>query len=115
MADDSWKTSVAAEMRNAYEARSKGNEGRARVCARRAAGDIAEEYLRRQGIQVESSSAIVRLKILRNLPELPSSLAETIDHFLIRITSEHKLPINADLLEDVYFLTEELLAEKLEN
>lgn len=110
---DSWRTSAAQEMVVAREARSAGNERLARVCARRAAGYIAAEYLRRQGIELSSASAITRLQYLKSIPDLPSTITETVDHFLVRITADHMLPIEADLIKDVYFLAEQLLDEEL--
>lgn len=114
MAEDTWKTCTIDELALAKDARSGGNEGRARVCARRAAGYIADEYLRRQGFHLESTSAITRLKYLTTLPNISAPISDTVNHFLIHTTPEHKLPIDADLINDVYFLAIELLDEKVE-
>jgi hypothetical protein len=115
MSEDSWKTYTIDELELAKDARSGGNEGRARVCARRAAGYIADEYLRRQGIHLESTSALTRLKYLATLPNISAPISDTVNHFLVHTTPEHKLPIDADLINDVYFLAKELLGEKIGN
>jgi hypothetical protein len=41
----------------AVEVRARGNEGQARVCARRAAGAVLREYFQRRGLPVRSPSA----------------------------------------------------------
>ena len=39
-----WQAEIQAELEKAQQARARGNEGQARVCARRAAGIAAREY-----------------------------------------------------------------------
>ncbi|MFT3895039.1 MAG: hypothetical protein QM730_25720 [Anaerolineales bacterium] len=53
---------IQKEFEKADQARSKGNEGQARVCARRAAGIAIREYLNRKGIRPKSPSAVDLLK-----------------------------------------------------
>jgi hypothetical protein len=114
MKDDSWKVNAVAELMHAEEARKIGNEGLARVCARRAAGHIADEYLQRQGIQLDTSSVLTKLKFLSTSPTISHSTADIVNHFLIHTTPEHNLPIEADLINDVRVLSEVLLEEKIE-
>ena len=45
------------ELEMARSSRCSGNEGRARVCARRAAGHVVGEYLTRNDIDLETESA----------------------------------------------------------
>ena len=113
MPSNSWKLLTMDELTLAENARSIGNEGRARVCARRAAGHVAGEYLRRQEILIHSDSALHRLRYLEASAELSSKEKETIQHFLIHITPEHSLPIDADLIADVHLLARQLLDESL--
>jgi hypothetical protein len=114
MSSNNWKQLTKDELALAENARSNGNEGRARVCARRAAGHIAGEYLRRQAIVIHSESALHRLRYLETSQELSSIEKETIQHFLIHTTPEHSLPIDADLIADVHLLARQLLDESLE-
>lgn len=48
---------IEQEFALAEQARARGNEGQARVCARRAAGIAIREYLTRRGIRPPSASA----------------------------------------------------------
>lgn len=100
-----------AELSQAQSARLAGNEGMARVNARRAAGLVAGAYLRRRGLASPATSAYDRLRAVRLLPDLPQQVAPVIEHFLQRITPEHELPVPADLLAEARWLAFTLLAE----
>jgi hypothetical protein len=109
-----WKKLATTELEQAENARHKGNEGQARVCARRAAGHVAGEYLQRQGIPFRSDNALEKLRFLAEHPELTSKEVDIIQHFLMHITPEHKLPIDAGLIADVRLLAQQLLNESLD-
>ena len=106
-----WQTQIKAEFEKAEEARARGNEGRARVCARRAAGIAVREYLGRQGIRPPSVSAYDLLNLLKGDPDLASrpDLKQIADHLTLRVTEEFKLPVNADLVAEARIFCEELL------
>jgi hypothetical protein len=110
-AREEWKEQVRNELHRAEAARRSGNEGQARVCARRAAGHIAGEYLRRQGLSGVPGSAFTRLQALQALGEASPAVREVAGHFLARITPEHELPVDADLIAEARWLAEELLGE----
>lgn len=113
MENSDWKQLVSIELSMAENARRDGNEGRARVCARRAAGHVAGEYLQRKGIVLGTESALEMLRYLESYPELKPGEVELVQHFLIHITPEHTLPIKADLIADVRLLARQLLDESL--
>jgi len=107
-----WQTEISAEFEKAEQARSRGNEGQARVCARRAAGIAAREYLTRQGIRPPSVSAYDLLNSLKNDPRLSPDLGLIADHLTLRVTEDFKLPVNADLVAEARKFCEELLGQK---
>ena len=113
MTTQDWRQLANQELEMAKTARRSGNEGRARVCARRAAGHITGEYIVRNHINFDSESALERLRYLQSSPEINSNQRETIDHFLVHTTPEHQLPIDADLIADVELLARQLLGESL--
>ena len=104
-----WQVRFLEELRQAEAARKAGNEGMARVCARRAAGIAAGEYLRRHRLSLSDPSAYVRLKFLLQLPQTPPAVQEVINHFLMRINIDRSLPIQADLIAEARWLANELL------
>lgn len=107
-----WKVRIISELEKAESARQEGNEGMARVCARRAAGLVLGEYFSRSGVNAPSS-AYARLQYMLNRSENNSELHTILDHFLLRITKDHQLPVDADLIAEVRWLSEELLGEKV--
>lgn len=100
---------IEKEFELAERARSKGNEGQARVCARRAAGIAAREYLTRKGMRPRSASAYDVLNLLKDNPLLSPDLKLIADHLTLRVTEEFKLPVEADLIAEARKLCKELL------
>lgn len=105
-----WKVRALAELSRAEDSRSQGNEGMARVCARRAAGFILGEYFSRNK-EAAPNSAYARLQYLQAKTKNNSKLHAVLSHFLLRITPEHQLPVEADLIADARWLANELLGE----
>jgi len=104
-----WEQDFQIEIQSAQAARERGNEGMARVCARRAAGIVAAQFFLQQGISQPAGSALERLKRLRELPDLPPQVLNLIEHFLMRITPEHRLPIEVDLVAEAGWLRKALI------
>jgi hypothetical protein len=104
-----WQTKLQAEFDRAAAARAKGNEGQARVCARRAAGIAIREYLARQGIPAPSTSAVDLLNLIKQEPLLSPDLKRLLDHLTLRVTEEFKLPVDVDLVAEARQLCDELL------
>jgi len=97
------------EFQLADQARAKGNEGQARVCARRAAGIAVREYLTRNGKSTGNASGYDLLNILKDDPLLSPDLKLIADHLTLRVTEEFKLPVKADLVAEARKLCDELL------
>jgi hypothetical protein len=91
---------IAAELENAERARLAGNEGRARVCARRAAGVAAQDFLTRHGVRTRSSSAYAALLTLAAFPGLAPDLQSAAVRLITRLTEKFTLPIDADLIAE---------------
>jgi hypothetical protein len=105
------KPEIGAEIERAERARARGNEGQARVCARRAAGLAVREYLARKGIRPPSASAMDLLDRLRDDPHLSPDLKLIADHLTLRVTEEFKLPIQVDLIAEARTLCDALLTD----
>jgi hypothetical protein len=104
-----WHTQLQLEFTRAEKARAKGNEGQARVCARRAAGIAIREYLTRQGTPPTNPSAVDLLNLIKDDPRLSPDLKLIADHLTLRVTEEFKLPVDADLVAEARRLCDELL------
>lgn len=94
------RASIEKEMQAAEHARRNQNEGMARVCARRAAGLAAQEFLKRQGVQLRRGSAYDALKLLSSFPGLPPELHTAAAHLTQTVSREFTLPQDVDLIAD---------------
>jgi hypothetical protein len=108
---NTWQTEIKTEFDKAAQARDRGNEGQARVCARRAAGIAAREYFMRRGIRQTSVSAYDLLNLLKNDPDLPPELRQIADHLTLRVSEDFKLPVDADLVAEAKQFCEQLLTK----
>ena len=81
---NNWQSEIQAELDNAMQAQQRGNEGQARVCARRAAGIAIREYLTRRTIRPPSASAYDLLNLIKDDPLLPPNLKLIADHLPVR-------------------------------
>ena len=66
MNEAKWMAVFEKELSRAEAARTAGNEGRARVCARRAAGLLAYEILKRDGIEPRGNSVLDYLEQMQS-------------------------------------------------
>lgn len=89
-----------AELEAAQRARLSGNEGRARVCARRAAGMAARDFLTRRGVRLRSMNALEALRRLEQVPGLAPDLRSAAAHLTLRVSEEFTLPVDVDLLAE---------------
>ncbi len=90
---------IESELLQAEQARAQGYTGRARVCARRAAGIAAREYLNFMGIAYNDPSAVAVLELLRRAENSPAPIKMPIDYLLMRVDTDYNLPVDVDLIE----------------
>ena len=106
-----WKEKLQIEFERAETARAGGNEGQARVCARRAAGIAIREYYARRGQAVRTPSAYELLHLLTEEPHLSPDLKQAAVYLTLRVNEEFKLPVEVDLLNEARKLCDALLKE----
>lgn len=104
MEDHDIRLSIEAELSDARESRAQGKEGRARVCARRAAGLALGHYYERCLGKPAPASAYQLLQWFSQRKETPEELRETARRLIVRVTPEYKLPHSEDPLEDAQSL-----------
>ena len=108
-----WLEKLKHEIKQAEAARQMQNEGKARVCARRAVGHIIAAYLSREGFHPQIDSAYSRIQYFVNHPNISPKIREVAGHFLLRITHQHSLPVDADLIAETRWLAKKLLDVEL--
>jgi len=104
-----WFLEAESELARAEAARLSGNEGRARVCARRAAGLAARDFLRRRGLP--PGNAYRSLLVLAEFPGLPPDLRTAACRLTQQVTEAFTLPAEADLIAEARRLCSRLPAE----
>jgi HEPN domain-containing protein len=102
-------TEIQAEFERAARARARGNEGQARVCARRAAGIAAREYFTRHGENIRTPSAYDLLNRLVEEQSISGELRQSARYLTLRVNEEFKLPVNVDLVAEARKFCDELL------
>jgi HEPN domain-containing protein len=100
---------IQAEFERAEQARARGNEGQARVCARRAAGIAARQYFTRRGENIRTPSAYDLLNMLVEERSISGELRQSARYLILRVTEEFKLPVTVDLIAEARKLCAELL------
>jgi hypothetical protein len=96
-------------MNDARSSRARGNEGRARVCARRAAGLAIGSYLEAQSIRVGHRNAYLLLQAFSELKQVPDRLREAAARLTVQVKEDHNLPHEQDPLEDAQLIIAAIL------
>jgi hypothetical protein len=106
-----WEEDYLSEITKARVARQSGNEGKVRVCARRAVGILLREYFAQQGQNNPGTSAYDRIRLFQSLPHLTAQIREVIDHFLVHVTPDRTLPGKHDLIAEAEWLASQIFVE----
>jgi hypothetical protein len=107
--DNAWEAHFQSEVHQAEMARATGNEGKARVCARRAAAIAIGEYFRHKGVSPPVSSAYNILKFFQSYSDVPDDARSIAGHFLQRVDTQFTLPGDLDLIQDAKWLAQKLV------
>ncbi len=99
---------IEQELNRGFEARRQGFEGRARVCARRAAGIAIRAWLEGRGIAPGSASAYDLLAKIVDDPAVSERARQAAASLLERVNEAFELGSGADLLEVARVLISEL-------
>lgn len=95
---------VHKELLLAKQSRIEGNEGRARVCARRAAGAAAANFLNRKDDLAEPTNVLQALSDFQNTKELPERVQLALTRLVQQVDQQHQLPPGVDLIEEAKLL-----------
>jgi len=97
---NNWKIEINNEFKMAQDALNAENQGKMRVCARRAAGIAIREYMIQRGIRPPSVSAYDLLKFLDEMDDTPPDLRQASAYLRLRVTEEFRLPVDVDLVAE---------------
>lgn len=107
------KKKIAGELRMAEVSREEGNEGRARVCARRAAGVAIGYFYELITGDPAPKNAYNLLHWLSAHNEIDSVVRDAARRLTVRVTPEHTLPHAEDPIADAQVIIDALLANDL--
>ncbi len=110
---------LEAELATAQRARANGNEGMARVCARRIAGWAIQEHLRLRGVDLNTPSVLDYIRHFQLQAENSADMQSVLAH-MVRPKQRDSLEEDSywplagvDLVQEACWLAEELLGMKL--
>ncbi len=106
------KRTIRTELEDADQARIDGNEGRARVCARRAAG-WAVSFTRSLNEEREiEANAYEMLQWLAQQADTEDAVRSAATRLTAHVGLDHTLPFPEDPLEDAWMIVDALLGLK---
>ena len=97
---------IREELLLAKQSRLEGNEGRARVCARRAAGVAVKLFLDREGLLNGSENALQALERLHGQSDLPPRVESAANRLIQRVDQNYSLPLEIDLIKEAKIILE---------
>ena len=96
----SLRTRIDNELALGREAAAVGNAGRARVCARRAAGWAIQAWYQRQEGMGWAGDALNQLQRLQSDAAVPPPVRQAAERLSTKVGVDHRLPFDDDALED---------------
>ena len=99
---------IEKEFSDAQIARRQGNEGRARVCARRGAGFAVAWLCKSKGQDVRENDSLKLLKSVQNDQLLALEVREASARLTARITADFKYPFPTDPLDDARIIVDHI-------
>lgn len=96
------------ELINAKKHRDEKNEGKSRVCARRAVGFAISAYYAENSLRVGEMNAMSLIRSLRNEPGLPGHVEQALDALVMRVSPDHDLPDEVDLISSAQVVFDHL-------
>jgi len=91
---------ISSEIAAGRLAQQSGNPGRARVCARRAAGLGIKAWYQQRGRPAWHGDALRQLRRLQSEPAVPAEVRAAAARLTTKVDFDHQLPFDNDPLAD---------------
>ena len=95
---------IEKEFATAREALKVGNDGKARVCARRAAGHAITWFLSKYPRQGWGTDALRQLQNLKDDPSFPQDVREAAERLITKVSDQFRYPFSTIPLEDAQII-----------
>jgi len=106
----SWQDSIEQELTKAFEGRQCGNDGLARVCARRAVALAAQHWAEQRHLPSWQGDAIHQLRQIQNETGFPLPVREAAQRLLTKVTEQAQLPMTTNPIIDAHIILDHLKA-----
>lgn len=95
-----WPVPITRELVGAAAAWKSGNDGKARVCARRAVALADEAWLAQQAFPSWSGDAMAHLRRIQQDMSFPSSVRQAAERLTTTVTKKQTAPFTTDPIGD---------------
>lgn len=102
---------IAQELSAAKQAWNDGNEGKARVCARRAVAVAAEFWSARRGDPPGQGDAMAQLRRIQQYVTFPLPVRQAAERLITAVTRRHDTPFTTDPVSDASLIISHLAAD----
>lgn len=99
---------ITAELHAARQAQAAGNPGRARVCARRAAGWAVRAWYQQREGPSWTGDALKQLRRLAGDAAVPEPVRAAAARLLTKVGHDHQVPFEEDPVEDAQMIVREV-------
>jgi len=104
----SWREQVEQELAKAGKGRQEGNDGLARVCARRAVALGAQNWVERSGTKSWPADAMNILRKIQGDETFPPGIREAAQRLLTAVTQQDQTPMSSDPIGDARLILSHL-------
>jgi len=102
---------IDQELTAAHVAWKEGNEGKARVCARRAVAHAAESWLAREAEPRWRGDAMEHLRRIQQEQSIPVPVRQAAERLATAVTRRHDAPFTVDPIRDANIIIAHLTDE----
>ena len=103
-----WQEQIEKELSKAAEGLEKGNNGLARVCARRAVALATQHWAEHRHLPGWQGDAIYQLRQTKGEITFPLPVREAAQRLLTKVTEQAPLPITTDPINDARIILDHL-------
>jgi hypothetical protein len=107
----SWQDAIEQELTKAFEGIQSGNDGLARVCARRAVALAAQHWARQHHLPSWHGDAMHQLRQIEGETTFPLPVREAAQRLLTKVTEQAQLPMTTDPISDARIILDHLNSE----
>jgi uncharacterized protein (UPF0147 family) len=103
-----WLEKIEQELGKATEGLHNGNDGLARVCARRAVALASQHWAEQRNNPAWQGDAMQQLRQIQGETTFPSSVREAAQRLLTKVNEQAQLPITTDPITDAHIILDHL-------